>query len=108
MYQYNLCILLGRKQSIVPVQHAHWHEHAVYWLSLIHNSIILPQKLLRLVNGHQLYCRDQLKRSYNLNEYSLEVDLEDLRNFDEELTDKLVKQPTEYLPLVSILLSGIK
>ena len=47
------------------------------------------------------FYRDQLKRNYNLNNYSLEVDLDDLRNFDEELSDLLVKKPTDYLPLVS-------
>lgn len=43
--------------------------------------------------------RDQLNRNYRLNDYHLEVDIADLRNYDEELTDKLVKQPSEYLPL---------
>lgn len=43
---------------------------------------------------------DQLNRNYRLNDYHLEVDIADLRNYDEELTDKLVKQPSEYLPLV--------
>ncbi|CAB4030081.1 DNA replication licensing factor mcm5-like, partial [Paramuricea clavata] len=43
--------------------------------------------------------RDQLVRNYNLRDYTLEVDLQDLRNYDETLCDKLVKQPSEYLPL---------
>ncbi|XP_028398778.1 DNA replication licensing factor mcm5-like [Dendronephthya gigantea] len=43
--------------------------------------------------------RDQLVRNYNLHDYTLEVDIQDLRNFDEALSDKLVKQPSVYLPL---------
>ena len=46
--------------------------------------------------------RDQLLRNYNLRDYTLEVDIQDLRSFDEALCDKLVKQPSEFLPLVSI------
>ncbi|EDO48453.1 predicted protein [Nematostella vectensis] len=43
--------------------------------------------------------RDQLKQHYNLGQYYLEVDLEDLSSFDENLADKLRKNPSEYLPL---------
>ena len=45
---------------------------------------------------------DQLKRHYNLGQYYLEVDLQDLTSFDEQLADKLTKSPAEFLPLVSI------
>ncbi|XP_054715712.1 DNA replication licensing factor mcm5-A-like [Uloborus diversus] len=45
------------------------------------------------------YYRDQLKQHYNLQQYWLEVSLEDLTSFDELLGEKLNKQPTEYLPL---------
>lgn len=44
---------------------------------------------------------DQLKRHYNLGQYYLEVDLQDLTSFDEQLADKLTKSPAEFLPLVS-------
>ena len=47
--------------------------------------------------------RDQLKRRYNLGEYWLSVELEDLSGFDEMLGDKLSKTPSEILPLVSEL-----
>ncbi|KAL9954786.1 hypothetical protein ACROYT_G042363 [Oculina patagonica] len=43
--------------------------------------------------------RDQLKRHYNLGQYYLEVDLQDLTSFDEQLADKLTKSPAEFLPL---------
>ena len=43
--------------------------------------------------------RDQLKRKYNLQQYNLEVDLEDLTSFDEKLRDLVLKQPADYLPL---------
>lgn len=43
--------------------------------------------------------RDQLKRHYNLGQYYLEVDLQDLTSFDEQLADKLTKNPAEFLPL---------
>ncbi|XP_034238353.1 DNA replication licensing factor Mcm5 [Thrips palmi] len=41
--------------------------------------------------------RDALKRQYNLGQYYLEVNLEDLASFDEALADKMYKQPTEHL-----------
>ena len=44
--------------------------------------------------------RDELKRNYNLGQYWLEVDLEDVSSFDEALAEKLYKLPTEHLPLV--------
>jgi len=43
--------------------------------------------------------RDQLKRRYNLGQYYLEVDLQDLTSYDEQLADKLTKSPAEFLPL---------
>ena len=47
------------------------------------------------------HCRDELKRHYNLGEYWIEVEMEDLASFDEDLADFLYKQPTEHLQLVS-------
>ena len=44
--------------------------------------------------------RDQLKQHYNLGECYLEVDLNDLSSYDELLADKLIKSPSEYIPLV--------
>lgn len=51
-----------------------------------------------------LYCllpsRDELKRHYNLSQYWVEVEMEDLASFDEDLADYLYKQPAEHLQLV--------
>ncbi|XP_054012058.1 DNA replication licensing factor Mcm5-like [Hylaeus anthracinus] len=44
--------------------------------------------------------RDTLKRNYNLGQYWVEVNLEDLAAFDESLAEKVYKQPTEYLPIL--------
>lgn len=43
--------------------------------------------------------RDALKRHYNLRKYYLEVAIEDLASFDENLADKVKKAPTEHIPL---------
>ncbi|XP_043475404.1 DNA replication licensing factor Mcm5 [Leptopilina heterotoma] len=43
--------------------------------------------------------RDTLKRNYNLGNYWIEFNLEDLAAYDESLAEKIYKQPTEYLPL---------
>ncbi|KAL1501163.1 hypothetical protein ABEB36_006544 [Hypothenemus hampei] len=43
--------------------------------------------------------RDTLKRNYNLKQYQLDVNIEDVGSFDETLADKLYKQPTEHLPI---------
>lgn len=47
------------------------------------------------------HTRDELKRHYNLGEYWVEVEMEDLASFDEDLADYLYKQPAEHLQLVS-------
>lgn len=44
-------------------------------------------------------CRDELKRNYNLRQFYLEVNIEDVDSFDESLADKLYKQPAEHLPI---------
>lgn len=43
--------------------------------------------------------RDALKRNYNLRQFYLEVNIEDVGSFDETLADKLYKQPAEHLPI---------
>ncbi|KAJ8973055.1 hypothetical protein NQ317_011335 [Molorchus minor] len=43
--------------------------------------------------------RDTLKRNYNLRQYYLEVNIEDVGSFDENLADKIYKQPAEHLPI---------
>lgn len=47
------------------------------------------------------FIRDELKRHYTLGEYWVEVEMEDLASFDEDLSDCLYKLPTENLTLVS-------
>ena len=44
--------------------------------------------------------RDQLKRHYNLKQFWLQVDFEDLSSFDALLADQLQRNPSEYLPSV--------
>lgn len=54
---------------------------------------------------HFFLIRDDLKRHYTLGEYWVEVEMEDLASFDEDLSDCLYKLPTENLPLVSLRLT---
>uniref|UniRef100_A0A8C9RKN5 DNA replication licensing factor MCM5 n=1 Tax=Scleropages formosus TaxID=113540 RepID=A0A8C9RKN5_SCLFO len=49
--------------------------------------------------GFTYKYRDELKRHYTLGEYWVEVEMEDLASFDEELSDCLYKLPSENLPL---------
>ncbi|KAB0400333.1 hypothetical protein E2I00_010429, partial [Balaenoptera physalus] len=49
--------------------------------------------------GFTFKYRDELKRHYNLGEYWIEVEVEDLASFDEDLADYLYKQPAEHLQL---------
>ncbi|KPI92404.1 DNA replication licensing factor Mcm5 [Papilio xuthus] len=44
--------------------------------------------------------RDALKRNYNLNQYWVEINIEDLSSFDDILAEKLYKKPTEHLPVL--------
>lgn len=43
--------------------------------------------------------RDNLKRNYLLGKFFLDVELEDLAGFDENLADKMKKQPSEHLQI---------
>lgn len=47
-----------------------------------------------------IILRDTLKRNYNLGQYWLEINLEDLAAFDESLAEKIQKLPTEYLSIL--------
>uniref|UniRef100_A0A8D3BYU6 DNA replication licensing factor MCM5 n=1 Tax=Scophthalmus maximus TaxID=52904 RepID=A0A8D3BYU6_SCOMX len=49
--------------------------------------------------GFTYKYRDELKRHYTLGEYWVEVEMEDLASFDEDLSDCLYKLPSENLPL---------
>lgn len=40
-----------------------------------------------------------MKRNYNLGQYFVEVNIEDLGSFDEMLADKIYKQPSEHLAI---------
>ncbi|KAF7666374.1 hypothetical protein LDENG_00109500 [Lucifuga dentata] len=50
--------------------------------------------------GFTYKYRDELKRHYTLGEYWVEVEMEDLASFDEDLSDCLYKLPTENLSLL--------
>ena len=50
-------------------------------------------------DGFHFRYRDDLKRRYNLRQYWVEVNVQDLSSFDEKLADRLRKNPTEMLPL---------
>uniref|UniRef100_A0A3Q2Z6F5 DNA replication licensing factor MCM5 n=1 Tax=Hippocampus comes TaxID=109280 RepID=A0A3Q2Z6F5_HIPCM len=50
--------------------------------------------------GFTYKYRDELKRHYTLGEYCVEVEMEDLASFDEDLSDCLYKLPSDNLPLV--------
>uniref|UniRef100_A0A3P8ZT75 DNA replication licensing factor MCM5 n=1 Tax=Esox lucius TaxID=8010 RepID=A0A3P8ZT75_ESOLU len=50
--------------------------------------------------GFTYKYRDDLKRHYTLGEYWVEVEMEDLASFDEDLSDCLHKLPSENLPLL--------
>ncbi|CAH1116571.1 unnamed protein product [Phaedon cochleariae] len=43
--------------------------------------------------------RDTLRRNYNLGQFCLDINVEDVGSFDENLADKLYKQPAEHLPI---------
>lgn len=47
------------------------------------------------VGNHVYIYRDQLKDHFNLNEYWININLEDLDSFDEFLSDKLKKNPSK-------------
>ena len=51
--------------------------------------------------------RDDLKRHYTLGEFWLEVEMEDLASFDEDMSDCLYKLPSDNLPLVSTSMRGL-
>nr|XP_033785333.1 DNA replication licensing factor MCM5 isoform X1 [Geotrypetes seraphini] len=50
--------------------------------------------------GFTFKYRDELKRHYNLGEFWIEVEMEDMASFDEDLADILYKQPAEHLQLL--------
>ncbi|XP_031427469.1 DNA replication licensing factor MCM5 [Clupea harengus] len=50
--------------------------------------------------GFTYKYRDELKRHYTLGEYWVDVEMEDLASFDEDLADCLYKLPTDNLPLL--------
>ncbi|XP_037112554.1 DNA replication licensing factor MCM5 [Syngnathus acus] len=50
--------------------------------------------------GFTYKYRDELKRHYTLGEYCIEVEMEDLASFDEDLSDCLYKLPSDNLPLL--------
>eukprot|EP00095_Tigriopus_kingsejongensis_P004487 maker-scaffold168_size293125-snap-gene-1.88 protein:Tk04487 transcript:maker-scaffold168_size293125-snap-gene-1.88-mRNA-1 annotation:"dna replication licensing factor mcm5" len=51
------------------------------------------------VNDFNYKYRDALKSHYNLRQYWLEINIEDLSSFDDSLADQLYKNPGDLLPL---------
>ena len=51
-------------------------------------------------------CRDTLKRHYNLGYNYLEVNVNDVASYDAGLAENILKSPTEYLPIVSFILTS--
>lgn len=51
------------------------------------------------VDNFQFKYRESIKNHYNIGQYWVEVELDDVTNYDEELADILSKHPTEVLPL---------
>lgn len=47
----------------------------------------------------QYKYREQLKNHYNLGQYWIDVNLADITSFDENLADKLIRSPSEFIPL---------
>lgn len=69
---------------------------------MITNTGRIDCNLTSLYYCVNIFCknnRDALKRNYNLRQFYLEVNIEDVGSFDETLADKLYKQPAEYLPI---------
>ena len=50
------------------------------------------------VNDFNYKYRDALKRNYNLRQFWVEINIEDLSSFDDTLADRLYKNPAELLP----------
>lgn len=61
-----------------------------------------PECVIEMIS---FFCstRDELKRHYTLGEFWVEVEMEDLASFDEDLSDCLYKLPSENLALVGLL-----
>lgn len=55
-----------------------------------------------------LIYRDALKRNYNLKEYWVEINIEDLSSFDEVLAEKMYKKPAEHLPILEEAAKEVK
>ena len=86
-YRYSIICLLG------CIHRHHFHGFLLYVCVIFNISNKVPCCFI---------YRDNLKRNYNTGQYWLEVSVEDVSSFDEELADRLLKNPTEYVPMVSM------
>ncbi|XP_018397392.1 PREDICTED: DNA replication licensing factor Mcm5 [Cyphomyrmex costatus] len=74
------------------------HENRV---NLQHSKKKFKEFIRQFHEGNFNYkYRDILKRNYNLGQYWMEINLEDLAAFDESLAEKIQKLPTEYLSVL--------
>jgi len=69
------------------------------------NRVAIKKKFLKFLRefqeGNFVYkYRDQIKSNYRRREYKVEVNIEDLKGFDEELAEKLKNSPAEMLSLL--------
>lgn len=71
------------------------------WVACVPQPVLISSALHPTPILSPAHARDELKRHYNLGEYWVEVEMEDLASFDEDLADYLYKQPAEHLQLVS-------
>jgi len=51
--------------------------------------------------------REQLKKNYTLGQYYLTIQFNDLRNFEEDVANKLRRYPATLLPAVNLFLKII-
>ena len=86
-----------------------WDEGQVYYVGVNENNKQNGNKLVEkfvdfvknFKNKSAFIYRDQLKQHIVLKQYYLEINLEDLAGYDNELYDNVVSKPNEILPLVS-------
>lgn len=98
LFVHSVLFLLAWNNVTIPSKSMQWH----YLL----NTILFLTVNYYKIHYHYVTCvflfsiRDELKRHYTLGDYWVEVEMEDLASFDEDLSDCLYKLPTENLPLV--------
>ena len=81
---------------------AHSHTHSLLH-SFIHSVILFlyhGRLLVPYIFFYHPSCSEQLRRHYHLGEFWVEVELEHINAFNENLYDVLQKRPNEFHALV--------